>query len=263
MPDFASMALGRLPKHPLEKSKRVSFASVFGTDLPAPPAARDWTEGATKRPMFGNDNVGDCTCAGIANIFVGDLKAAYCENWAPSTADVLALYSAVAGYDPSQTQPDGSNPTDRGAVIEDVLAYVMKHGFKGHHLVGTVAIEPANVENIKRSIDWFGVVDIGVDLPLAWQTQSIWDVAPNGVATGTYQPASWGGHCVVAEKYDERGLYVWSWGELILLTWGAVATYVDTIDAVIAASWIKAGRSPPGLSLAMLESRMSALRETA
>lgn len=263
MPDFSGMALGRLPKHPAERSRRVSFAAVFGTGLPAPPAARDWTEGETKRPMFGNDTVGDCSCAAIANIIIGALKAAYGEDCVPSTADVLALYSAITGYDPSQTQPDGTNPTDRGAVIEDVLAYVMKHGFKGRHLVGTAAIEPANVENIKRSVDWFGNVDIGVDLPLAWQTASVWDVASNGSRAGDYAPNSWGGHCVVAEKYDARGLYAWSWGELILLTWAAVAAYVDTIDGVIAASWIKAGKSPPGLSLATLEERMSALREAA
>ncbi len=257
MPDFSAMKLGCLPARPKALSKRVDFAAVFGADLPAPPAARDWTEGETKRPVFGNDTVGDCTCAGIANIFVGDLKAAYGADWDPTTRQVLALYSAITGYDPSDPS------TDKGAVIEDVLAYVLKHGFMGRHLVGSVAVAPSNVANVKRSIDWFGALDIGVMLPLAWQGASEWDGAPGGNMSGPWQAASWGGHCVVAEKYDDKGLYVWTWGELMLLTWAAVASYVETIDAVIAAAWIKAGRCPDGLSLATLEARMAALKEAA
>ena len=250
--------LGKLPAHPVDKSRRVSFAALFGTDLPQPAAARDWTGGATSRPDFGNLQVGDCTCAAVANIMAGWVKVAYGKDWLPTTSEVLALYSAVTGYDPRKTDAQGNNPTDTGAVVEDVLTYVLKHGFAGHHLIGSAAIDPGNVVNVKRAIDWFGAVDLGIELPVAWEQAETWDVSTS--QSGDWAPGSAGGHCISAERYDERGLYVWTWGELIPMTWAAVGAYCDTVDVPIGASWIKTGKTPAGISLSTLEARMAQIR---
>ena len=257
MVDFSKHKLGCLPPHPASKSKRVPFTSVFGAKLPTPELERDWTAGETKRPMFGNDDVGDCTCAAIANIIVGAIKESYGKDWNPNTADVLNLYSKITGYDPSRMDPEtGNNPTDTGAVIEDVLKYVMKHGAFGHRLVGTASIYTGDSLSIKRSIDWFGCVDLGVSLPLAWQDADKWTTNGYSTMSKRWSPGSWGGHCVCSEKYDPEFLYVWTWGELLPVSWGAVGAYFDTADAIIPASWIKKGMSPASIDLAVLESRM-------
>ncbi|HUI19922.1 MAG TPA: hypothetical protein VLZ74_02605 [Methylocella sp.] len=261
MLDFRNHKLGALRPHPAGRSKRVAFAKLFGTDLPAPAPAMDWTEGVTRRPMFGNNKVGDCTCAAVANILVGALKAAYEKDWAPSTDQVLALYSAITGYDPNAPKDaNGENPTDKGAIIEDVLAYVMKHGAFGHQFVGTAAIDVGDFTNIKRAIDWFGVVDLGVGLPLAWQETNKWTLDGYNPQDPEWKPYSWGGHCICSEKYDADYIYVWTWGELVRVSWDAFRLYFDTADAVIAASWIKAGISPAHISLVTLEWSMAALK---
>lgn len=259
MIDHRTVRLGKLPALPADKSKRVMLRDVMTLNLPAPPVACDWTRGVTTRPAFGNDRVGDCTCAAIANTMVGLLKVVYDSSWVPTTPNVLDLYSAITGYDPSQTDSNGSNPTDRGAVIEDVVAYVIKHGFDGHHFLASGAVQPSDVDNIKRSIEWFGNVDLGVELPLAWQDASCWTLLPN--QSGNNKPGTWGGHCVTAEKYDEQYLYVWTWGEMIPVEWKAVAAYFDTADPLIGAAWIKDGRSPEGVDLGALERRIAALRQ--
>lgn len=257
MVDFSHHKLGCLPPHPASKSKRVSFVSIFGGSLPMPLEARDWTAGQTHRPMFGNDEVGNCTCAAIANIIVGAIKETYHKDWNPNTADVLALYSKITGFDPSQTDPEtGDNPTDTGAVIEDVISHVIKHGAFGHHLVGTASIYAGDTLNIKRSIDWFGCVDLGVSLPLAWQDQAQWTLNGFHSLSQRWSPGSWGGHCVCSERYDHDFLYVWTWGELVPVSWDAVKSYFDTADAIIPASWIKEGMSPSSVDLAVLEKRM-------
>jgi hypothetical protein len=257
MTDFSKKALGCLPPHPADKSKRVSFASVFGTNLQPPEPARDWTDGDTTRPEFGNDNVGDCTIAAIANIIIGALKESFGKEWYPTTDEALALYSEITGYNPSAHLIKGENPTDTGAVIEDVLKYVMNNGAFGHHFIGTAAIDPGNVADIKRAVDWFGCVDLGVDLPIAWQDADSWTMDGYFPLDKKWAPGSWGGHSVCSEKYDVDFLYVWSWGKIIPVSWDAVRSYFTTVDAVLTASWIKRGRSPANLDLSVLEERMA------
>ena len=266
MVDHRTVALGRLPAHPASRSKRVPFVALLAGDLPDPAPARDYTFGVTARPMFGNDVEGDCTCAAIANMFVAWLRVVFGKIWVPTTAQVLALYSAVTGFDPSKTDASGNNPTDKGAVIEDVLAYVEEHGFRGHHLIGSAAIDPTDVVSIKRATDWFGYVDLGVNLPKAWQGLKRWDVPTfwqKLTARASWAAGSWGGHCVCSQKYDADGIYVWTWGELIFVSWAAVAAYFDTIDVVLSATWIGKGKSPAGLDEAPLRARMAALKEAA
>lgn len=69
-------------------------------------------------PMLGNDVAGCCVFATAFHYI--QLAAIYALKPLPQepTADeCLMPYSAVTGYDPTQTQPDGSNPTDKGTVV--------------------------------------------------------------------------------------------------------------------------------------------------
>ena len=248
MTDHSTKALGCLPPHPVAKSKRVSFASVFGTDLPAPEPTRDWTDGEKVRPDFGNNTIGDCTIAAVANIIVGAMKESFGKEWYPTTGDVLSIYYKLTGG------------KDTGLIVEDVLKYVMNNGAFGHHFIGTAAIEPGNAADIKRAIDWFGCVDLGISLPLSWKAADNWSMDGYFALSHRWRPGSWGGHSVCAEKYDADFLYVWSWGELVPLSFDAAGVYCDTVDAVLTASWIKKGKSPANIGLSVLEERMAAFK---
>jgi|ERR1700731_485105 len=245
MVDFSNMPLGCLAPHPLEVSKRVAFTAVFGDDLPAPSDTRDWTEGETTRPHFGNDRHGDCTWAAIANILVGALKTSFGKEWYPTTEEVLAEYFNMTGG------------ADGGLVIEDVLRFVIGNGAFGHHFIGTAAIGTSDITNIKRAIDWCGAVDLGVALVDAWKTADSWTMGGYDHYLAQWRPGSWGRHCVCSEKYDAEFLYVWTWGKMIPVSWDAVKTYFETVDAVLTASWIKKGLSPDKLDLTTLQARMA------
>lgn len=59
------MKFGRLPR---AFNPRVPHLSslLMGVDLPAPPASLDYTSVLpTSLGMFGNDSLGDCTCAAV------------------------------------------------------------------------------------------------------------------------------------------------------------------------------------------------------
>src|ERR1039458_10393227 len=196
MIDHRNIKLGALAPHPPEHSKRLMLTDFLAPDLPAPKKSVDWTHGVSKRPSFGNNIVGDCTCAAIANIVMGLLKVVYGSGWVPTTSEVFALYSAISGWSPNDPS------TDTGCVIEDVVAYVIKHGFVGHHFITSGAVAPTDTDNIKRSIELFGNVDWGAALPIVWQGAGRWPLPPN--RSGNNAPGSWGRHSIASEKYDEQ-----------------------------------------------------------
>lgn len=264
MVDFSMCKLGRNAPHPAAQSRRVMMRAVLGDDLPSPAPERDWNSGATKRPTWDNDKVGCCTACAVANAITGVAKVSYDEDLLISTPTVLDLYEQTSGpprYNPADVQADGSNPTDDGAVFEDVISYILKNGFDRHHLMGSVGVEPTNVENIKRAIDFFGAAAIGIQLPIAWQNASAWTLDGYSDGDPNWQIGSWGGHETLAAAYNENGVWVWSWGELLYFTFDAIAKYCDEIDALVLASWIKSGKSPAGVDLNSLETYMRSLKE--
>lgn len=264
MVDHSQVMLGRKPPLPAERSRRVAFATVFGDVLPPPPETRDWTCGEKTRPMFGNDEVGDCTAAAMANNVIGVTRVAYKENIGIATGQVLRLYSDTTSppYNASAPLVGGVNPTDNGAVFEDVTNYVLRHGFCGHHMVGSVSIEPTNAMHVRQGIDKFGVVNVGISLPLAWQNAATWSLDGYDASDPRWQLGGWGGHETCSQLYTTEGLYLWTWGGLQLITWDAVAKFCDEIDGPVWASWIRAGYTPGGDSLDVLEKYMEALRRT-
>ena len=67
--------------------------------------------------MQGNDEIGLCTFADIAHGIV--ITTAMNKGiFVPQTADTIKLYEHT-GYDPSQTDAQGNNPTDQGASLTE------------------------------------------------------------------------------------------------------------------------------------------------
>jgi hypothetical protein len=79
--------------------------------------------------------------------------------------------------------------------------------FGGHRPVSPVPCPESSIPNsgfqipdIATAIWLFGGVYIGVELPIAAQTQDVWDVPANPGAED--EPGSWGGHAVYLVGYD-------------------------------------------------------------
>lgn len=250
MADHSLMKLGkRRPKF----DPRVPMFARFAANLAPPPPSVDWLKGLTELGMMHNDVLGDCTAAGIGHAFqiwTNDVR----REWTPTDEQIVAFYSATTGYSPSDPS------TDRGGIEADVLAYLLKHGFFGHHIGAYCSIDVKNTSHVQQAAALMGPLYIGVSLPVSAQSQDVWDIPASGVA-GDGAPGSWGGHCVIITGYDAHGLTCITWGAPKRLTWAFWNAYVDEAHAVLAAAWIgNNGAAPSGFDYNGLYAAMNALR---
>lgn len=203
--------------------------------------------------MYGNDTIGDCTCAETGHQIQAWTGAAGSEVTI-SQNDVVSAYSAISGYNP-QT---GAN--DNGCVIADVLKYWQGTGIGGHKIGAYVQVDVKSGEQIGQGANFFGGLNIGVQLPMAAQSMSnVW-LAPQGPLSGNNAPGSWGGHCVYVVGYSPFGATVVTWGQLVVVEWGFWEAYVDEAWAIVSQDFLNGkGVSPQGFDLAQLNSDLAAV----
>ena len=80
------------------------------------------------------------------------------------------------------------------------------------------------------------------------------------MATATNSPQVWGGHSVPIVGYDEKQLYVVTWGAIQPMTWAALAKYSDEAYADLDPNWYATdGRTPTGLDLTALQADLAAV----
>lgn len=139
---------GRLPVQP--DRPHLKLSTILAANLPAPPASDDWLQSVPESAwgMLGNDHWGDCTCAAVAHKRIGDVYANQHATLSVTAEQALALYSSVTGFDPA-AGPSGANPTDQGAVCQDVLDYWRKHGFLGERPLAFAKVNPADETEVR------------------------------------------------------------------------------------------------------------------
>lgn len=227
--------------------------------LPPIPTALDYTGPLpADQGMDGNDQIGDCTAAFVAHaIQVWSRYAGGTEIVIPR-ALAIQFYTECTGY-------DGTPATDRGAVIQDVLAHWMNVGFpmpdgSRNRLHGYVEIDPRQLDDVERAVYECGVLDVGMAVP-AWLEQApppdVWDDAPGLDTTAV------GGHCVGYAGYQrpQQLLRTMSWGRDYDQTAAFEAQQVDEIYACVNPLWVEAtGRTPLGMTLDFLAQQMAPLR---
>lgn len=248
MADHSGMKLGR--KAIKTDSRTLALARYLAPSLPPPPAMADWTKGITSWGMMLNNNLGDCTIAGVAHAI---------QVWTANNGGIVTVpdntveqyYEQWDGYVP------GNASTDNGGVELDVLNDWQKNGFSGHPLMAFADPKPADLVTVRQAINLFGGVYIGLALPITAQTQDVWDVVPNGGAKA--KPQSWGGHCVFVPKYDQKTFTCITWGQLKTMTVAFWNKYCDETHALLSQQWISAKGSPGGFNLAQLQADLKAI----
>lgn len=207
---------GRLPHDPDRPHLKVS--RLLTPELPAPPPRADWLSPvpADAWGMLGNDQVGDCTIAGLAHKRIGDAWVNQGRRLDISTADCLKYY-AHFGYRP------GDPSTDQGAVCQDVLAYWHRRGFRGEENLAYARVNVDDHTELKQAIHLFGQIYVGVTITQAAEDQfngdEVWDVVRRSPQLG--------GHCITLGAYDEHGLDAVTWGTVHRLTWRWWDVYGD------------------------------------
>jgi len=255
--------LGRLPARHTRRTMRSALAMARALDPlgPAPPVSNDYVAAVTAAwGMLGNDRLGDCVPADTGHALM--LRTANVSTIVvPTEANVVALYSAVTGFDPNAA-PDasGENPTDQGTDEVTMCQYMMSTGWLGHRSAGTGAVDPANLDHVRWCVQLFGSCRLGVTLPQSASDQfdagQPWDVAGNATIVG--------GHDVPIVKYDSSYFYVVTWGSLVPMTPAFLARYVANdqgeAHAELYPDWIRSqGLAPAGLDLATLEADLRAI----
>jgi hypothetical protein len=240
---------GKLPPKP--NSKGLLLAK-YTAAVPSPPEKvyREYKVPPALWGMLGNDTVGDCTCAAIAHILM--MATAHTGTMVvPTTEQVLQVYSAVSGYDPAT----GAN--DNGAAITDVLEYWRTKGIAGHQILAWAAINPQDLDTIRKAIWIFGCVDIGVQLPVSAMQQfnsgQPWTVVPSD---GGIE----GGHSVPNFGYGSEGTNCITWAQRQGMNWGWFLQYCDEAYTVITPEWFNQQQlTPSGFDLATLQQDLKAL----
>jgi hypothetical protein len=214
--------LGKLPAQPARP--QLKFSAVLSR-LPAPPASSDWQDDSISWPMYGNDQIGDCTTAGVGHLVNQLTFYGSGTEVQPTENSVIKMYSAVTGYKP------GKPATDTGAYCQDVLAYWRKKGLEGHKIVAYASLDVSNLTEIKQAITVFGTVYIGFNFPDTAMEQfdngQPWDVVKGA--------RNEGGHCVIVGAYDSarKTFGAVTWGSEQEMTEAFWKKYVDEAWVVL------------------------------
>jgi hypothetical protein len=245
------MKLGR--NKPVNKPRLV-LDSYFHVEALATPAVVDFASEVVAWPMYGNDQIGDCTAACVGHQIQAWTRYTGTEVDIPEP-DVIQLYSAVSGYDPAT----GAN--DNGAVIQDVLTYWRKSGVPvaGHKILAFAQLK--DLSKVHDALWMFGSVYLGINFPQSAMDQfnadQPWDVSGDGTIVGGHaiplQYASVG--AIESVQYE-----VVTWGKLQGMTQAFLDTYVEEAWVIITNDWLdKNGNSPEGLDLQALGADLAQL----
>lgn len=248
-----TVKLGRIspPDLQLRKAKTLHFSNYFnprGLTTPPPGSInRREVASASISRMYLNDHYGDCVIAGKAHALgvwsANELGSS--QIVLATDSEILTQYHSVCG------------PGDNGCVITNVLDYMRTTGFladgKRYSIDGYVSVDWTNKLETQVVQYIFGAGTIGVNLPVAWTQNAIWDVTDTGIV---------GGHDVTPIDYDENGVYVASWGRIYQITWAAWQSkrWLEEYYAVLAPLWYaKDNLSPSGIDVAGLKADLDAL----
>lgn len=225
-------------------------------ELDAAPPARDWIGSNTTFPMFGNDQVGDCTSA---SLFDRRVLLARLEDQAfeATTDDALAVYRAVTGWDGTP----GDN-TDHGAEPINVLQYAQNVGIGGVKVGAFVRIAADNSDEMRAACALFGPLYVGADLPKALDGQGFnWDMPPIAARTADDAPDNDRGHMFLLGGYDRLGWSVVTWGSGLYRASNAWAeACVDEVYALLDDAWLTGERpAPNGFTIDRLRADLAAL----
>ncbi len=212
------------------------FTALAASLPPPPPGPLGRAPFIAAGLMWLNDQLGDCTAVGKANL-ITLWAAANGVTLHLTDAEVLAFYSGSCGY------VDGNEATDQGGNMDAVAAYFKSIGLAGHRAEKVVIVDPRNRDHVKHAINRYGGCDAGLSLPLTAQSQAAWDL---DVSQGEKaDPGSWGGHDAVVIDYNDTGPIFRTWAEDIQATWLWWDAYADEGIAYLSRDWAPVGGIAP------------------
>src|SRR3984893_279168 len=202
--------------------------------------------------MYGNDQVGDCTCAAKAHRMM--LMTAHTgKMFVPDPTDIMKAYVDLTGFNPKT----GEN--DTGCAMTDVLEYEQVTGIAGRMILCWAQIDHAHIDRVKQAMYVFGAVDIGVSFPNSAMDQfsagKAWTVLKDDGGVG-------GGHDVPLFGYGAVGDSCITWGKRQQMTWDWFKKYCDEAYVVITQDWVNeaSGLAPNTMNMDALNGALKEMR---
>lgn len=194
--------------------------------LPPVPSTCDFSPAAMSviTNILGNDQYGDCVEAEDGH-FIALVTGNSGSLFSYTTAMVLAAYTALTGFNPSDPN------TDQGTDPAADMNYYTQHPYPdGTKLLGWAMVDATNQSLVQFAIDAFGNLKMWLALPNSY-------VSPfpsgNGFVWDIDTPNPQNGHCIGACGYNStqvaivgansQGLQVMTWGYVGTITWRALA----------------------------------------
>jgi len=256
----------------LQNAHRMRITSDYLDALgPPPPNSQNWPSAveamidpATGKPyefngwgMDGNDTAGDCTIADCCHQLMLWTANGSGQIVVPTTAQAIAVYSALTGY-------DGTPATDHGADVDTVAQYMKSTGMLGHKIDGWGNVDPAVTPFVKWGIEIFGTVKMAFVVP---------DFAEPDFEAGipwdyTGQPYKIeGGHDTPLVMYQSDGTDVmWeviTWGRRQKMTSRFFNHFVMAVVAPVSHDFVKStGLAPSGYGLTQMLNRLNQVEQS-
>jgi hypothetical protein len=201
--------------------------------------------------MLGNDKYGDCVFAGNGHVVEQQTALGQGKEVQVSTAQALAEYSKVTGF--NENDPS----TDNGALVSDGLKDLRKAGLAGVQIAAYGQVTVSSLDKVKLAVAEFGAVSIGFDFPASAMDQFN-NSQPWTVVKGSPNE---GGHCVIVCGYDAQWLYVYTWGAVQKMGYDFWDAYVQESWPVVSQVWVNTttGLDPAGVDLAALGQQFNAV----
>lgn len=253
------LKLGKRPAQ-LEKYKLRLVDYLDQTVLPVPPQNFGHDRLVSNYGVLGNDAVGNCVIAGgLHETMIWCAEAGHTVPVSDSCA--IANYTAITGYDPTQTAADGSNPTDQGADVQAAAKWRIRQGLtdaKGgvHKISGYVFVDPRNMRELRTAVYLFGAVGLGLDFPQSAMEQFHeglpWTVVPGSPSEG--------GHYVSLAGWRNGYAVVVTWGKEQLVTPQFIQHRADEALVYLSPEMLNGHqKTPEGFDLSALRADLAAL----
>ena len=248
-----TLKLGRKPAlhnaHTMRSALRM--AAALDTLGPPPATSTDWTAkvNAATGGSWGlhlNDQLGDCVIADSANA-VMIVSANSGKIIIPTDAECQAAYTAVGGYDGVP-----GDASDAGLVEVEAMAYLRSTGLAGVKLEAYGSLDPRNLDHVKWSIELYGGVRFGFDLPQSAEEQF------NAGQNLTYVPGSpsLGGHDMRGVRCAPGWIALLTWGRCVWASEEFVQRLADEAHGELYEGW-----SPAGVDHATLRADLARIND--